>query len=116
MRSRKSRKARGVYLPIRETLDIHEAAELTKCHPDTLRKMAKAREVPSTKIGRAWVFSTALLQQWIDARCRAAAVTRDNSLKDDVTGGRALVAQLDRLLTEQAATKPRKKARRNIDG
>ncbi len=60
---------------LNSTLDVHQAALLTKCHPDTLRKMAKAREVPATKIGRAWVFSARLLHEWIEARCSAAVDT-----------------------------------------
>jgi excisionase family DNA binding protein len=36
------------------TLDVHEAAALAKCHPDTIRKMMKAGRFPGTKVGRAW--------------------------------------------------------------
>lgn len=52
------------------TLNLEEAAELTKCHPSTLRRMAAARQVPATKVGRAWIFSARLLLEWIEERCR----------------------------------------------
>lgn len=46
-------------------LDVDEAAARAKCHPDTMRKLAAAREVPATKIGRRWVFPEHLLQEWM---------------------------------------------------
>lgn len=49
------------------TLRLQAAAERCGCHPDTLRKLAHAREVPATKIGRAWVFPISLLDAWLEA-------------------------------------------------
>ena len=43
------------------TLDLTEAARLLKVHPKTLQKLALAGEVPSCKVGRAWVFVEHLL-------------------------------------------------------
>ncbi len=50
-------------------LDVHEAAAEAKCHPDTLRKMAKAGEAPGCKIGRKWVFPADLFNDWIKSKC-----------------------------------------------
>ncbi len=65
------------------TLRLAEAASMCGVHPDTLSAMARAGDVPATKIGRSWVFSTRLLQEWIDARCQAnfdkAAPSRGNA-------------------------------------
>jgi excisionase family DNA binding protein len=83
------------------TLTLYEAASLTKCHPDTLRRMAKAREVPSTKVGRSWVFSGELLQKWIDDRCRSTVV------QDPRTGGSELAATLARAREQRIASKRR---------
>ncbi len=94
------------------TLTVKEAAELTKCHPDTLRKMAAAREVPSTKVGRAWLFSAELLQKWIDDRCRSTVV------QDPRTGGSALAATLARARAQRTANKRRslKESSRSVSG
>src|SRR5438132_14432915 len=53
------------------TLGLEEAARLARCHPDTLRKLAKARVVPATKIGREWVFHREVFQEWIDGPGRS---------------------------------------------
>lgn len=53
------------------TLALAEAAELCKCSPHRLRKLAGMGAIPATKIGRRWVFPTRLLQEWIDDRSRA---------------------------------------------
>jgi excisionase family DNA binding protein len=52
-------------------LDLDEAAALTKCHRDTLCTLARERKVPSTKVGRKWVFPRDLLQVWIKERCQS---------------------------------------------
>lgn len=52
----------------RQTLDLSEAATLAACHPDTLRRLARLRVVPSTKIGRRWIFPRELLLEWINEK------------------------------------------------
>lgn len=47
------------------TLDVHEAAALAKCHPDTMRKLMKAGEAPGAKIGRAWVVREECIFDWL---------------------------------------------------
>ena len=39
-----------------ETLGLQEAAAWLRCHPEELRRRAKAGEIPGAKVGRAWVF------------------------------------------------------------
>jgi excisionase family DNA binding protein len=46
-------------------LNIKEAAELLRCHPRTLQKMAIRREIPAKKVGSLWRFSRQRLQAWI---------------------------------------------------
>jgi len=53
------------------TLDLAQAAQLCKCSTDRLCSLARSGAIPATKIGRRWVFSTRLLQEWIDERSRA---------------------------------------------
>jgi len=88
-------------------LDVHQAAAEAKCHPDTLRKMAKAGEVPATKIGRAWVFPAHLLQQWIDERCHSTDAPGAPS------GGSALAARLASQRA-QRTEKPLKNSKRSF--
>jgi excisionase family DNA binding protein len=39
-----------------ETLGLQEAANFLRCHPEELRRRAKAGVIPGAKVGRAWVF------------------------------------------------------------
>ena len=39
-----------------ETANLQEAANLLKCHEQTVRKLAKSGVLNGRKIGRAWVF------------------------------------------------------------
>lgn len=73
------------------TIGLEEAGRLLRCHPDTVRKMAKAGEIPGTKVGRAWVFYTERLLEWLDARCKAQETSRRIH---DQTGGSALATRL----------------------
>src|SRR5437588_3481003 len=84
-----------------ETYGLREAAKLARCHPDTLRKLARAREVPATKIGREWVFSVQLLNDWIEERCRSITVP------GAPTGTSGLAARLAARLAQRTARKPR---------
>ena len=38
------------------TLELKQAAVFLRCHPEELRRRAKAGIVPGAKVGRAWVF------------------------------------------------------------
>lgn len=38
------------------TIGLAEAAKLLRCSPSTVQQKAAAKEIPATKIGRAWVF------------------------------------------------------------
>ena len=48
-----------------QTLDLGEAAEFLKVSETTAREMASAGELPGAKIGRAWVFLTDDLIDWL---------------------------------------------------
>ena len=72
---------------ITPTIGLDEAGKLLRCHPDTVRKMAKAGEIPGTKVGRAWVFYTERLLEWLDSRCKAGNISRNTS---DLSGGASI--------------------------
>lgn len=92
------------------TLDILQAAYVAKCHPDTLRKMAKAGDVPATKIGRAWVFPEALLHGWIEKRARADRASRAAAISDEQLAAAAakLGSAMPKMAPITAAPKQRK--------
>jgi excisionase family DNA binding protein len=75
------------------TLDLAQAAELCKCSPRRLSTLARAGDLPATKVGRRWVFPVRLLQDWIDDRSLAnvAGGTRRTALRR-VTVTQALTA------------------------
>lgn len=56
-------------------IDHKEAARRALCHPDTLRKMMADGEAPGTKVGRRWIVSEEVFQEWIDKRCRSTDET-----------------------------------------
>ena len=47
-------------------LDTGEAARLLRIHPKTLRRSARLREIPATRIGRLWRFRVSVLNEWLD--------------------------------------------------
>ena len=49
-------------------LDLKQAAKLLKLHPDTLKRKAQRREIPSVKVGRSWRFRASRLDAWIKFR------------------------------------------------
>jgi excisionase family DNA binding protein len=51
-----------------KTLDLANAAALLHIHPETLRRRARAGEIPGARVGRAWVFVEADLADWLRAR------------------------------------------------
>lgn len=75
------------------TLDLAQAAELCKCSTERLCSLARTGAIPATKIGRRWVFSTRLLQEWIDERSRA-----------NVSGKQTYLGTVRRVTVAQAMT------------
>lgn len=87
---------------ITPTIGLKEAAALLRCHPDTVRKMAKARELPAAKVGRAWVFYTESLLRWLQERCESRQPIGDDPMRSP--GSRLaerLRADLERRQREQ---------------
>ena len=50
------------------TLDLNEAASFLKMNPEVLRRKAKAKEVPSRKAGKRWIFIKEHLADWVSRR------------------------------------------------
>ena len=75
------------------TLDAAQAAQLCKCSVRLLSRLAKTGVIPATKVGRSWVFSARLLQEWIDDRALANVSARAHiRASGGVTVTQALIA------------------------
>jgi excisionase family DNA binding protein len=77
-------------------LTVEEAAALLRMHPVSLRRLAKAGELPAARVGR-WIFSHRLLLQWLEARMMAPKVPRAKKVPE----GSALIAELTQQLKAQ---------------
>ena len=87
---------------MQEVLTVQEAAQFLRCSPDTVKRQARAGRLPASKIGRAWRFRRADLDQWL-----AEGGTRREELEDegllleiqerkaDVAAGRSRLVSLD---------------------
>jgi len=51
-----------------KTLDLKEASKLLKMHPQTVRRMTLAGDLPGAKPGKAWVFIEEDLVSWLRSR------------------------------------------------
>jgi excisionase family DNA binding protein len=63
---------------MQDVLTLEEAASFLRCSPDTVRRRARAGELPAAKLGRAWRFRRAELDQWL-----ADGGTRREALEDE---------------------------------
>jgi len=50
-----------------DVLTLAEAAELLRCHPVTVKRMAAKGSIPARKLGSLWRFSRQRLIEWIQA-------------------------------------------------
>ena len=50
---------------IEPLIDAHEAAQILRLHPVTVREMAARREIPGLKIGKVWRFRASSLDEWV---------------------------------------------------
>jgi len=53
---------------IEPLIDAHEAAQILRLHPVTVREMAARREIPGLKIGKVWRFRASSLDAWVNSR------------------------------------------------
>jgi excisionase family DNA binding protein len=87
---------------MQEVLTLQEAADFLRCSPDTVKRKARAGELPASKIGRVWRFRRADLDEWL-----ANGGTRREELEDEgllmmveerraeVAAGRSKLVSLD---------------------
>lgn len=80
-----------------DVLTVKEAAEFLRCSPDTVKRRARAGELPASKIGRAWRFRRADLDRWL-----AEGGTRREELEDE-----GLLLEMEERKAEVAAGRSR---------
>ena len=56
-----------------DILDVNQTAELLRCEPITVERMARAGELPGTKFGRSWVFVRSLVIEAVRDRIVGAS-------------------------------------------
>src|SRR5713101_7327358 len=85
-----------------ETMDLAEAADYLKIHPDTLAERARAKQIPGCKVVRSWVFMRPLLREYLT--CRSIVE------KARPTGGSASASLAERLAGRLAQVTARKRS------
>lgn len=53
--------------PTTDVLTLDEAAELLRCHPVTVKRLAIRGEIPAKKLGSLWRFSRQRLMEWLQS-------------------------------------------------
>lgn len=76
--------------PMREVLDIRQAAEYLGISGDTLYRYASEGFIPAFKLGNRWRFRKSLLDGWMDEKSgvRPVAAAVDASHKKPVARAR----------------------------
>lgn len=63
--TRRKRPPRRGAEPDPDILNRDQAAELLQLNPETVARLARARELPAKKVGHQWRFSRRRLEAWI---------------------------------------------------
>lgn len=50
-----------------DVLTLDEAAELLRCHPITVKRLALKGTIPAKKLGSLWRFSRQRLMDWLQS-------------------------------------------------
>ena len=60
--------------------DCNQAAQFLGLHPKTVKRMARAGEIPGCRLGRRWIFRPSELDALL--RARVSSSTKDNSRRN----------------------------------
>jgi len=97
--------------PVLRTLDLRQAAVFLRLHPQTVRKLAIAGEIPATKPGKRWVFVEQNLADWLRFRYRATGQVSQGDMQE-----KALCRSTDdQIQTTGGAASRHRTARRYAD-
>ena len=62
-----------------QILTVRELAEYLRCHPSTIYRFVRRREVPHFKLGSDIRFQVSLIEKWIEERSGGMRPRRRNS-------------------------------------
>jgi excisionase family DNA binding protein len=65
------------------TLDLRQAAVFLRLHPQTVRKLAVAGEIPAAKPGKRWVFVEQDLAEWLRSRYRSPGQVSQGDMQEN---------------------------------
>lgn len=43
-------------------------ADYLQFHPETIRKMAREKRIPATRVGRVWRFQESVIKEWMQGK------------------------------------------------
>jgi excisionase family DNA binding protein len=67
-------------IAIEPVWDCNQAARFLSLHPKTVKRMARAGEIPGCRLGRRWIFRPTELDALLRARVSSSA--KDNSRRN----------------------------------
>lgn len=68
-----------------EVLDVREAAEYLRLNEQTVRRLARDREIPAFKVGGSWRFKRSSLDRWAVSQEQAEPTYKILAVDDDDT-------------------------------
>lgn len=90
------------------TLDLGQAADLLKLHPQTVLQLARVGDIPAAKPGKRWVFIEDDLLNWLRSQY--------NCRRDAGQGGQALCSLKEKLKNILGTLHhPKRRARTRLD-
>jgi excisionase family DNA binding protein len=69
--------------PVLRTLDLLEAATFLHLHPQTVRRLASAGEIPAAKPGKRWVFVEQDLADWLRSSYRSTGRVSQGDMQEN---------------------------------
>ena len=76
-----------------DVMTLQEASVVLHCHPEVLRRWARAGRIPGSKIGKRWLFIRSDLIDYV--RSHQHEVSSCPSIAADVSGGSDLLPRTD---------------------
>ena len=49
-------------------IDAKQVAEILKIHPNTVKRMAAAGDLPGFKFGKLWRFRESMVDEWVEQK------------------------------------------------
>ncbi len=53
--------------PVKEIMTVADVARYLRCHPSSIYRLLKQRQIPAFRLGTDWRFRRSDIDRWIDA-------------------------------------------------